>query len=213
MSQLLTIGDKIDIEIENKRNPHDSKVLYSQVIEFSRSTIFIAVPMTKGLEYPLRIKQKINIIFYNDKGVFSFLAECVAKKKVDQLDVFEIYQLTEPQKKQRREYFRLRYMIKSTIKSLEKDTFSKGLTLDISGGGMKVLADKSFFIGEKVESTLFLEEESVSVASIIIRSHKRTENNQFELGIKFNDIGEQTRNSIIAFIFQKQGELRKKGLI
>lgn len=213
MQQLLTIGDKIDIEIENRNNPDDTKVLYSQVLEIGEESVYISVPMNKGLEYHLRKNQKINIIFFNENGIYTFRAECLRKTKLERLDAFEIIRLAEPKKKQRRDFFRLHYMIKVKIKSLEKDTESSALTLDLSGGGIKVLSDQSFYIGEKIECTLFMEEEIISVAAIIIRIHRRIEDNRYEMGIHFDDIGEQNRNKLVAFIFQKQGELRKKGLI
>ncbi|RQD67775.1 MAG: hypothetical protein D5S00_09735 [Tindallia sp. MSAO_Bac2] len=213
MNHLLSAGDKVDIEIENKNNPVDSKVLYSQVLELAEDSFYISVPMTKGFEYPLRTNQKLNIIFFNDKGVYTFRGECRGKVKIENLDAYEIVRLSEPKKKQRREFFRLKYMIKVSLKSLEKDTIANALTLDLSGGGLKVLTDRSFYVGEKIEATLFLEEGDVTVASVVVRAHKRSEDKRFELGIKFHDIGEQNRNKIVAFIFQKQGELRKKGLI
>ena len=210
---LMTVGDKIDIEIENLSNPDDSKVLYSQVLELGKKSFYISVPMTKGHEYPLKLNQKMNVIYFNDKGIFIFRAECIGKAKVENLDAFEIIRLTEPKKKQRREFFRLKYMIKVTIKSLEKDTEANALTLDLSGGGLKLLTDRSFYPGEKIECTLFMEDETITVASVVVRMHRRTEDKRFEVGIKFDDIGEQNRNKLVAFIFQRQGELRKKGLI
>ncbi len=213
MDMLLKTGDKVDIQIHNPNNPEGIKTLYSQVMNVDSEFSYISVPVTRGIEYPVRIGQKADLTYYRDTGVFSFTIAFLKKIKEGNIDFFQIVRLTDPIKTQRREYFRLKYMLNGSIKSLENDKSCDILVQDISGGGIRVTTTKSFYAREKIECTLYLDQDPIIVAATIIRSARMSDNSRYELGIKFEDLSEQNQNKIIAFIFQKQGELRQKGLV
>ncbi len=213
MDLLLKTGDKVDIQIHNPNNPEGVKTLYSQVMNVDSEFYYITGPVIKGIEYPVKIGQKADLTYYRDAGVFSFSIAFLKKIKDGNLELYQIARISEPRKTQRREYYRLKYMVNGSLKSLENETSCEILVLDISGGGIRATSPKSFYVGEKIECTLNLEDERITVAATVVRTIRVNDEQKYELGIKFEDVSEQNQNKIIAFIFQKQGELRKKGLI
>jgi len=213
MILLLETGDKIDIQILHPSNPEGVKTLYAQVMNVDSEFYYITVPVTRGVEYPVRIGQKADITYYRDEGVFSFTVAFLKKIQDNKLTFYQVARISEPRKTQRREYFRLKYMVKGRLKSLDTDKECDIIVQDISGGGIKATAPVSFYVDEKIECSLDLDDVMIAVAARVVRVIRMANEKRYELGIQFQDVSEQNQNKIIAFIFQKQGELRKKGLI
>lgn len=211
----LKIGEKLEIEpIRSKRNIGTNHIITSQLVDKKDQNLYISSPIKKGVSYPLFQGQQINIIFYRDeKGIYSFLGEVVQKLNI-KFPIYMIKPLSFREKIQRRFYYRLQVLTKVAIRRLKEDSWLEGLTKDLSGGGLKLIVNQAFKIGEKVECIIILDKnEEVNVAGEIVRSVRDIVTNEYEIGIRYVDISEKTRNDIIAFIFKKQRELRQKGLI
>lgn len=211
----LKIGEKLEIEpIRSKRNTAANHIITSQLVDKKDQNLYISSPIKKGISYPLFQGQQINIIFYRDeKGIYSFLGEVVQKLNI-RFPIYIIKPLSFREKIQRRFYYRLQVLTKVAIRRLKEDSWLEGLTKDLSGGGLKLIVNQAFKIGEKVECIIILDKnQEVNVVGEIVRSVRDIVTNEYEVGIRYVDISEKTRNDIIAFIFKKQRELRQKGLI
>ncbi|SES67876.1 c-di-GMP-binding flagellar brake protein YcgR, contains PilZNR and PilZ domains [Natronincola peptidivorans] len=210
----LKIGEKIEIYPFKSRMNITSRTITSQLTDIKDNKLFISNPIKQGASYPLHTGQKIIILFYRDeKGIFSFTGEVLQRVDMN-IPIYIIKPISDPEKNQRRLYFRLKTLMKVMIRSLDSSNAVEGFTKDISGGGLRVATKTSLKPGEKVECTLFLSDsESATLVGEVIRSIKDPITNEFELGIKYMDITDSTRNEIIAFVFKKQRELRQKGLM
>lgn len=211
----LKIGEKLEIEpIRSKKNTVLTSTITSQLIDKKDKKLYISNPIKRGISYPLYRGQQIKIIFYRDeKGIYSFLGEVIQRIDI-KFPIYIVKPLSFEEKIQRRFYYRLRILTKVLIKNLNENTWVEGLTKDLSGGGLKIVTNKIFKLGEKVECIISLDEnERVDVVGEVVREARDFTTNEYEIGIKFIDISETARNEIIAFIFKKQRELRQKGLI
>ncbi len=213
MELLLKIGDNVDIQIHNPTNPEGVKTLHSQVMNVDNEFYYITGPVFKGMEYPIKIGQKADLTYYRDAGIFSFTATFLRKMNEGNLELYQIARISEPRKTQRRAYHRLKYMVNGSIKSYEKETNCDIMVLDISVGGIRATSTKSFYVSEKIECTLNLDDANITVDATVVRSIRMKDQQKYELGITFENVSEQNKNKISAFISQKQGELRKKGLV
>lgn len=211
--QNLKIGEKLEIEPSmGQKGKSPKHKITSQLIDIKDETLYISNPIKIGVSYPLHTNEKIKVIFYrDDKGIYSFLAE-VVQRLYTNFPIYKIKPLSEPEKIQRRYYYRLQVLTKILIKNLKEDTWTETLTKDLSGGGFRVVSSKKFEEGEILECIISLDKE-VNVACEVIRVVKNYENNEYDISMKYVDISETTRNEIIAFVFNKQRELRQKGLI
>lgn len=213
MEILLETGDKIDVRIHHPSNPDGYIDLFSQVMNVDSEFYYVTPPASKGAEYPLRVGQKADIVYYREAGIYMFQAVFLKRVKEGQLTYFQIARLTEPEKTQRREFFRLKYLLQCKLKSLENEQTCEATVQDISGGGVRVISPRSFYIGEKIECTLFLDEHMIAVAAKVVRSQRMPDDKRYEIGVQFIDVSEQNQNKIVGYIFHKQGELRQKGLV
>ena len=213
MSPILSIGDKVDVQIQNPQNPDQVKTLYSQVMNADSEFLYLGPLVSKGIEYPISPGQEADLVFFKEEGVFRIRIAYIKRIREENATHIQVKILSNPKKTQRREYFRLKYLINGSVKSLDNEKSSEILIQDISGGGVKAISPISFYTGEKLEVTLYLDENTIHVAAVVVRSHRMPDQKRYETGIMFKDVSDQNQDRIIGFIFQKQGELRKKGLI
>mgnify|MGYP000998801311 CR=1 FL=1 len=213
--QDLKIGEKLEIQPVVGENSKSLKhKITSQLIDIKNEVLYVSNPIRSGVSYPLHKNEKIKVIFYrDDKGIYSFIAEVIQRLSTN-FPVYKIKPLSEPEKIQRRYYYRLQILTKVLVKNLNEDTWTETLTKDLSGGGFRVVSSKKFDEGEILECNIKLDKDKeVNVACEVIRVVKNFETNEYDISMKYVDISEATRNEIIAFIFKKQRELRQKGLI
>ncbi|MCC5909817.1 MAG: PilZ domain-containing protein [Clostridiaceae bacterium] len=210
----LKIGEKLEIEPIAHKEFNRNTSITSQLVDIKDNMFFIANPIKLGKVYPLSVGQQIKIIFHHqDKGVYSFPAE-VLQEIADKILIYRVEPIGRVRKIQRRDYYRLQILIKALIKRVEDNEYIEGFTRDISGGGLRVVAKTNFQINDRIECKIHLDKNSVAVVmGKVIRVEKNTSTNEGNLSIEYDNIDETTKKEIIAFIFNKQRELRQKGLI
>jgi c-di-GMP-binding flagellar brake protein YcgR len=92
----------------------------------------------------------------------------------------------------------------------------KACSLDMSGGGMKMIVDTSLKdklkLGDKIVITLPLENNRLDVRGKLIRIHENRETKKLICGVSFVDLDRLTREKIIRGLFQIMREHIKKGV-
>ncbi|ABR48852.1 type IV pilus assembly PilZ [Alkaliphilus metalliredigens QYMF] len=212
----LQVGDKIEIELtdtQEKKSP-----LLSQVAELKQGKIYINSPLSDGHAYRLHDNEKLKFIFYREgKGIYSFLGEIVEKNQVQgsELQLYEIKPISSISKIQRRDHYRFPVIKKFKIESLDKDgQVISGVTKDLSGGGVKIITRNKVEMNEAVKCTVFIEEhQNLEAIGKVIRKEFDPILKEYKIGIEFTEIDAVVRKEIIAFIFEQQRLLRKRGLI
>lgn len=107
---LVSVGDKLElkkvrisaIELENE------KIYRSQLIDFiDNQTIIILMPIEKGRIIPLSVGDKYNVRFFTKKGLYQCNANIINRSKIKNIYVLTLELISELEKKQRREFYRL----------------------------------------------------------------------------------------------------------
>ena len=111
--EIVSIGDKIEIKQLDQKGEliKSSKTYVSQMIDFSEDKkIIIATPIKNGLIIPLEKWVNYRLYFYTIKGLFQ--CDCVMLQTYREgKNVLSLVDLTtEPEKIQRRQYYRLEYV-------------------------------------------------------------------------------------------------------
>lgn len=89
---------------------------------------------------------------------------------------------------------------------------------DLSGGGLMLLSMKPIPVkkGSKVDVTFQLESENIQGSCEIMRVYTELDTSGIEryiLGVKFLNLSEKNRQFIIKFVYQRQIDLRRRGLL
>ncbi len=85
---------------------------------------------------------------------------------------------------------------------------------DLSGGGFKALCKRAIDVGTELDGVLVLGEKEMPFKGKVVRCKKSFGTyEQYEIGFAFEEMEENDRSMIISYIFQKQRNMRRKGLI
>lgn len=113
ITQVISIGDKIDLwKTETKDNKENKSIYKSQVVDFiDEDNIRMLMPFDGTKLVPLDVGVKYTLCIYTKKGLYN--CRCIIKQRYRQenLIILEAQIVSELEKYQRREYYRLECLI------------------------------------------------------------------------------------------------------
>lgn len=209
LSKYVNVGDKIDLYV----NGEQSKSQIDDIV--SNDTMIVAHPMKKMSYIRVTANDNLNIICSKESGVFSFTG--VLEQRITDNDMFQlIIKVTSgPQKVQRRDFFRLPISVKIGIivsqeLPTEKSEFIYTVTKDISAGGVCIRFNKPIDLATDLYCKFKIDEgDDIVLKANVVRAEEVNEpQGKYNLGIKFCDYDEKTKQRIIRFIFDGQIKLQ-----
>lgn len=215
---LVTMEGCTEVQIELERDTKKVLTLKSEIIDIlDKDKLVISAPIFQSKIFPLSQGERVFINFNKkDTGMYSFLG--IVYNRDSKKNVPEIYirQIGKMNKLQRRSFFRLPIVKSILVTFTDGDSeFSvEGVTKDISGGGIRAISNSPVKLGEKVSVHIALGQASLFINAKVVRCRDISDSvEKYDLGLKFDNIDEQLRSKIVSFIFEKQRNLRKKGMI
>jgi len=229
-------GDKFDIEKINLGG-NEKKVTYSSMIcdIIDESRIVAILPTVKGVVLPLPVGEKYELFIYSKTNLYRCRA--VLKKRFREsnmhLMVLELYEGL--QRYQRREFYRLtcntelKYYVLSEEEAENIDDIDnlielenshagecsiKGLSVDISGGGMRFVSSKSALKDSYLLLDFVLPIKGVNrsyllLAKVISSRELPNKRNMYEYRVQFERISIPERELLIKYIFEEERRYRK----
>ena len=193
----------------------------SNIQDLTEEYIGISVPVLGGRYLPLSKGESVEVLYYLDKDVYGFSTKVIGKK----IEKIFIVLLAHPDKiqiVQRRNYVRVPISIDISCAIMGNDKnfantnnnkyeFFNALTLDLSGGGVRVISDRRIGYGEHLMVTLRILDQDIIIHGKIVRIDKKEDGKNI-YGISFIDVKNRTRDRLISFIFKKMRDYRKKGV-
>lgn len=238
MNNKIMIGDKLELEkIETRlsASPDKEPTIYvSQVLdEAEDGDLFVSMPIQAGKVIPLNVGEEFYVSFYTKSGMLRCQAEVMGRYKKDSLFLLKIALVTELQKVQRREYYRLschmpiiyRIISDEERKLLEEDVpydeeemildWQTGEILDLSGGGIRFITSaqlpKHTLLQVRFDISSGDEVEVMYVYARLLRAERNQNNSSiYDNRIKFWRMDRVTREKIVRFIFETQRKKRSK---
>lgn len=219
MKKIVNIGEKIEVVINQNTGSKTSYSMIQDILE--DGDIVINMPVLNRYPVVLKAGDTITIIFFRSNGQFSFVAEVKAIIKHDAVYLVRISPKSNIIKSQRRNFYRLKTAVPISIflldqygEPLDNDPV-KGTTIDISGGGVKVLLNQEINKGSLIKCQISLHDDrQIVVKGKVLRCNKVIEDSieKYTIGMRFLNISEMNRDSIVQYIFQQQMRLRRSGL-
>lgn len=240
IEDILSLGDKIEmreiLRTMNEEKQEKVPVYTSQILEFDdeyEGVLNIAMPIMEGRLIPLEVGRTFELFFYAKKGMYSCNAEITNRYRSKNVYILVVNLLTDLKKYQRRQYFRLGTNMDIQYKLFTKDDeayfrrvgeiseemrqrpFSKGISVDISGGGVKFISRDNM----PKETRLFLTvalpfDDGVkiceAVCQVVFTAEVKGRKDEYENRAEFVQIKEQDRELLIKYIFREERNQRKK---
>lgn len=214
----ININDKCEIIWEKD-------VYKSNVQDITDEHIAISLPVAVGSYASLIRGDNIEVIYSDDKNVYSFYSTVIGRKK-DKIPMILIAIPDEDKirKIQRRKNFRvelieeIKYKVigkeninKALIKQLlnHTDEFSNGTMLDLSGGGTRITIKEKLEKNDIIVVYLPVHDRNILVPCSCIRCAKN-QSGTYVCGFKFHEIDGNQRENIILYTFDVMRERMKK---
>lgn len=208
------------------------KVYRTKVFDvLSEDQLEIMMPIEKGKVILLPVDGQFDLCFYTEKGLYQCFARVLDRYKSNNIYIVVMELTSNLRKRQRREFYRLgcalevefRALAAQEIAVLEQNRFrpvgglpmKKGTVADISGGGMRFLADSGFETGTMICCTYTLpvrgKDKLYQIAGRVLRSEElEGRPGVYENRVQYINIDVDDREEIIKYIFEEERRQRHK---
>lgn len=228
---VMKITDKIQIIVRKDEQDLDLQTTVLDV-QPNENNFIIYNPIYQNRLMTISLNKIYKFRYIDEKsGIYSFEAKVIERIKEKNIYKLLVEFIGNVKKSQRREFFRMeiikRIIIKlpmdesiDTAQKLSKNMnnipfYDKEVILkDLSGGGFGFLSNDKYAIGDLFVAEFVINNKKIPIVSSVVRCSSITSDNyKYSVGVKFELVDSKIRREIINFIFNKQRELRKKGLI
>ena len=230
----LTLGERLDVVIGERR-------CVSNVQDITREgTLIISAPTFRSVSVPIPDGELINLVYFRQSGMFSFVAAVRRHFDDGNIPLCEIEVKSPISKYQRRDFVRydtvlpIRVCILASAETLSEMSVEETLrrifdrrymgmpreedfpredclTLDISGGGLRFSARGRYEKNSLLECTIAFESEgNVTVDALVMRVEESSSGLPWRVGVQFVNVEERLRRKIIRFIFNEQVKERQR---
>lgn len=225
--ELVAIDRIVQQDGTTKRKKFDSQVV--EVVD--EDHIEILMPMEKTKLVLLPVNGQYDVHFITNKGLFQCLAKVTERYKNGNVYLLMIEKITNLQKYQRREYYRYSCMIDMETRNLseiENKRFEeqipfdyeeiptyKSTIVDISGGGLRFIANTAFDVDSQIICDYHLGDKNLGHTYKLIGKvlgQRQLENRPgfYEHRVMFTKIENSEREEIIRYIFEQERKNRNK---
>lgn len=238
-SNFIRVGMKLDIMVEpsgNDEKDNAREIYSSQILDvFSNGDLEIAMPVHQRRLVLLSNSMRYQIIFNSENGYYSAIGVVIDRYKSGNRYLVRMELKTQPERFQRREFFRCQCLVDVNYHELAKeeldnepvdiileryelvemkDQMTAGIILDISGGGMRIVSKRQNTVGSIIRFEFELpirgEMKVFNVAGAILSCELQQDSKlKYECRIKFVYIKPADREDIIRYIFEKERQSRK----
>ncbi len=114
VGDIVTIGDKLDLIALSfsMKTIEDEKIYKSQVLDFiSEDTLSILMPIEGGRVIPLTVGERYSLCFYTKKGLYQCKSVITDRGRIDNVYVLTVQITSQLEKYQRRQFYRLEYLL------------------------------------------------------------------------------------------------------
>lgn len=213
-------GLSVNQIVEVKVNTGEFIGVYpSRVEDMEKGKITLAAPIKSGYVVPLTANTELEVSYFHQNAIYSF-ATYILDRQNSPLPMLVVKQPTYVKRIQRRSFVRFEAklplrvcLLTEALKNSCAGIYVK--TIDISGGGLSFESNEKFEPKNELSLEINLsEQDTVNAAGTVVRV-KTKDNTKKELiySVAFSIIEESERDKIIKYIFNKQRELRAKGLL
>lgn len=221
LAESIGLGTKLELELIAVNGEIIRPALLSQFeAEVEEGVLIVLMPIRNGIYMPLNRGTEMNVIYETKGELCSFRATVLDRAREGNVHMLRLRALTEIKRIHRRTFYRfetvrdVRYRVFDSLKDDEimRGSYVKGITKDISGGGLCILMQDKPELGAFVEGMLTLDEEMAFTGRVVrIIAVQSTGVFRYEIGVMFTELDNRSQNRIIRFIFELQRSLLKKG--
>ncbi len=233
LSDIVKAGQIVEMEAvreetEEQNTAETRKVYRTKVFDvLSEDQLEIMMPLEKSKLILLPVDGEFNLCFFTEKGLYQCHVRILDRYKSNNVHIVVAELISNLQKRQRREFYRLgcamevkfRELSKAEVESVEKGYFRpgtlgglqllEGIVADLSGGGMRFTSQWRCNVGAMIYCTYMLphkntEKQYHMVGKVLYSEEVPKRPGLYENRIQYVDIDVDDREEIIKYIFEEE---------
>lgn len=233
--QILKVGNKMELNKKAGRKSIAEEELttyVSQILDLKDEELVAAMPIHEGHIIPLEVGSVLEVYIYTEKGIFKTDCCVTSRGKEDNIYLMGLEMLTELQKFQRRQFYRLPCSIEVLVRPLtavevlqyskeriltgqEEPNDKKGMIVDISGGGVRMITEdlhhKNDFVLLSFPIEMNIGVKWIETMGRIVASYPSPNRSDFyDNRVQFKEITQELRDSIVKYIFEQQRKIQQR---
>ena len=237
LADYIAPGNRVELKATGKmwmdEDARTRHIYMSKVMDItSDDRIEVLMPYEKGRLVLLPVDGEYSLCFYSTKGLFQCFCRIVDRYRSDNMYILVLDLTSELAKLQRREYYRFscalelksRLCTPEEVDAFEKnrrylvdpgENLQKSVVVDISGGGLRFVANFSYEEGNTIYCSYRLpgnanDKEYEMLCNVLKVTELESRPGLFEHRIQYIYIDENSREDIIHFIFEEERKSRRK---
>jgi c-di-GMP-binding flagellar brake protein YcgR len=214
--------DEIKFTINNRVEIiYEDSIYKSNIQDAADNFIAISIPIKEGKYITLNSTDYFEVMYYDETNVYIFEGKVMWRRVENGVPQILLEYPRRVNKVQRREYVRIditqyinyvklqnNIITESAIEQLDSEKGSKGLLIDLSGGGLKVKLSESIWANSILLMDIPDEGGKIRVKGKVVRVGMDKDKRPV-CGLSFIDIDNRTRERIIKLIFSTMRKQRK----
>ncbi len=196
-----------------------SDLIYrTRVEDVTDHALLVAAPIQRGHVVPISVGTELQLSYIRDsmgkQGRYTALG-VVARRYVDRLPILQI-DVSQPWERiQERDFVRVDVLLAakySRVLDGKPEGSRTGQVTNISGGGVLLVTDQPLAVGERVWLAFKVDDTLLETLGSV-RRVEAVPDAGYGSGVAFENIDDKSRQVIIQFVFKRQLELKRKGLV
>ncbi len=199
--------------IIKKKVRRDDSEFTTQIQNVEGDKIRILTPMYKSALIRLHPETRIELSVFSGSKFYQFDAEVIDSMVEDNLYYTDIKVTSTIRKIERRDYFRVEAMKDILVRKKDDKSpkdYSRGITIDLSGGGVQFSSTQVFSEGTVIEMKIDIDGEELQLEGEILRRQAQEGLGSYKYTVKFLDLNKLTQDIIVKFVFKIQREKLSK---
>lgn len=178
--------------------------------------LLISIPTKKTNPLVLKKDDKIVLSFISEGSRYEFDAK-VLGWRYDNIPMYVLTLPSEYKRVQSRQFVRISTLIDVLCAEMPESgkhpVYTKCSSLDISGGGIRLLHKKNFKVNTKLLLKLMIpvnkEPEYMEVSGTVVRTVPDENLNMYKVAVQFTGISRSQQDIIVRYTFMKMSEQRR----
>lgn len=202
----LEVKQKIQVSKESRHEWY-----FSSVLQVDGETFSIAVPRLKTETMTISKGDVVSVKYFDDSASYYFKSTCLERRS-GTVPTYLMSCPREVRRVQQRHHVRIPTSLEIYYSLLptEKDqrpTFKKGISLDVSGGGMRFISEETFPPDTELLIRFYLPTRDIlreiSVVGTVVRLSvtEIDKKSLFQVGVRFNNISKAQQEQIVNYVF------------
>lgn len=235
LTKYVEAGEKVELQLmvhDMDENPEiEKKVYYSVVYDIlSDDRLEIFMPMEKQKLILLPVDSEYDMFIYTKTGLLQCFARIVDRYKSNNVYILSLELISNLRKYQRREFYRFACALEMDSRPLNEEEvkayengeiyldaaapLTKGIIVDISGGGIRFTTTAKYEVGAYLYCTYSLLINNLlkdyKIVGKVLRNRSIDNRpGEYECRVQFLNLNPLQREEIIKFIFDEERKNRK----